>query len=1310
MNRKVIVPENRKVVVPENRKVVVPMNRKVIVPENTEVIVPENRKVVVPENTEVIVPENRKVEVLMNRKVVVPENTEVIVPENRKVVVPDNRRVEVPMNRKVVVPENTEVIVPENRKVVVPDNRRVEVPMNRKVVVPENRKVEMPMNKKVVVPENTEVIVPENRKVVVPENRKVVVPESTKVEVPIITKVEVPMNTAINMKWTELYDNWNELIEYRNQMNETLNIITSNCNAVYGFIKKVNVILENKGCKKRKSNSGKRTTNVFETFYCGKSKITRVLSRKTQKLKQTVENEVFKKTKCDCCTRQDVSKEELAKKSTNLNDKKQKEHVTKKAEKRMKYNYRKNGKVIECRMSDRDRKIQEKMQKNVYCHTKRTFIKVIKKMDETGRTGNVINRKSESSKDHVMRYVKRGRKQRCHVSTTESCKIKNSKEQMQSMKDNVKEQYCVGNFVNMCWICDESYNERQMQCEKCEVFFHLSCSRLRNMKEVLMMERASWICCKCGHSNYCANLFNDFGISTDPNVFDLNYNGEEDHCCNDAFINLCRQDGDTQHVSELKFKEEEINTLKQNTLCRKRHTVMLEQSGGYYLRSKKTKAAQHVNGTSSKEKSKENTINQAMTQDHLKTCNTNKRSLLPCKEMNEKKVKKDVKSPGMNSLNVQGHFHQGHLKFGVNTGKQCVANSLCAMMYSHIKELRHWTSYDMDLVLNTGDELYGHLTKSSTMNNDFLLINELPNELIVFNKSYTMTYHESVTGMFEDDGNLSEFNMMQLNRALKQTLERYSACFICFNGNTFGVIAQDGVYYIFDSHSRDDNGWQVQDGRSLLKFTPTWQDVYRYCTELRTSMNLHNNEQFEITGVTLCQDDDATVCRCRSEEVDEQQNPQQISDLNMCDMTKEVLSELPDKEGNDIKDCKPSCECSGDLTDTCTGSKTHVDVDTSIDDICADSSGIEMTIVSEPGGFKFIPLSYEHKKSLCKSLGFGRVYSQSVVFEECERIGHPEHLRNIQGDGNCFFRAVSFAISGTERNHMRLRLATVNHLLKHASRYNTYLREGFSDVEGYIGRQRMFCSGVWATEVEIMAVAHMLETDIYTFANTCRWYIFSGKMAEIGSVTSDAGIYLNHSHGIHYDVVLSVHKLPLARSVIEEHSIDLAGCDVSNIINTQNESIGNADNNNEVGGDCNEQVDVDNCINKQMKPLKGKKRKRKVSAAMRRKLDRENKRKKRSEDKNNNEDFHDEDHEMVIKTNKKQYKNMKYQLNILHKQRQINAMKTKYHEDSVCRERKNSGLKTKYHEDSVCRERKKSGLKTKYHEDSMCRERKKSGL
>ena len=60
---------------------------------------------------------------------------------------------------------------------------------------------------------------------------------------------------------------------------------------------------------------------------------------------------------------------------------------------------------------------------------------------------------------------------------------------------------------------------------------------------------------------------------------------------------------------------------------------MFEQSGGYFLRKKKTKATKHENPTRSKEQTKGNTVKQGMKcnnckqQDHLKTCNTKKRSL-----------------------------------------------------------------------------------------------------------------------------------------------------------------------------------------------------------------------------------------------------------------------------------------------------------------------------------------------------------------------------------------------------------------------------------------------------------------------------------------------------------------------------------------------------------------------------------------------------------------------------------------------------------------------------------------------------------
>ena len=101
----------------------------------------------------------------------------------------------------------------------------------------------------------------------------------------------------------------------------------------------------------------------------------------------------------------------------------------------------------------------------------------------------------------------------------------------------------------ICWICNKvnrSCNKRQIQCEKCKVWFHLSCTR--SMNDALMNKAASWICCKCGQSNYCDNLFDDFGISTEPNAFDLNSSDEEQDYCNDVSEQMTNQDKGRIHV------------------------------------------------------------------------------------------------------------------------------------------------------------------------------------------------------------------------------------------------------------------------------------------------------------------------------------------------------------------------------------------------------------------------------------------------------------------------------------------------------------------------------------------------------------------------------------------------------------------------------------------------------------------------------------------------------------------------------------------------------------------------------------------
>ncbi len=130
---------------------------------------------------------------------------------------------------------------------------------------------------------------------------------------------------------------------------------------------------------------------------------------------------------------------------------------------------------------------------------------------------------------------------------------------------------------------------------------------------------------------------------------------------------------------------------------------------------------------------------------------------------------------------AQGSFHQGNRRFGDNSGKQCVANSLASIMYSMKKDVRNWKCSDMDSVLITGNELYGFLQDSSTINNNYLLINELPTELDVFDSHYSMQYHEPVSGTFNEKvHHLEEFNMKSLKAAFRTRCSEISCMFCKF--------------------------------------------------------------------------------------------------------------------------------------------------------------------------------------------------------------------------------------------------------------------------------------------------------------------------------------------------------------------------------------------------------------------------------------------------------------------------------------------------------------------------------------------------
>ncbi|KAJ8025627.1 ATP-dependent DNA helicase PIF1 [Holothuria leucospilota] len=134
----------------------------------------------------------------------------------------------------------------------------------------------------------------------------------------------------------------------------------------------------------------------------------------------------------------------------------------------------------------------------------------------------------------------------------------------------------------------------------------------------------------------------------------------------------------------------------------------------------------------------------------------------------------------------------------------------------------------------------------------------------------------------------------------------------------------------------------------------------------------------------------------------------------------------------------------------------------------------------------------------------------------------PSVVKNIKGDGNCFFRCLSYLITNTEENHLALRHLIVQYIDQR------HLRSHSLTVQQYIQLSKMDFPDVWSTEVEIMTAASLLQTDIYTFAlhgNLWKWlrYPAAGNFDEPVDITKRA-IYLVNTSSVHYDVVLDIGK------------------------------------------------------------------------------------------------------------------------------------------------------------------------------------------
>jgi len=82
------------------------------------------------------------------------------------------------------------------------------------------------------------------------------------------------------------------------------------------------------------------------------------------------------------------------------------------------------------------------------------------------------------------------------------------------------------------------------------------------------------------------------------------------------------------------------------------------------------------------------------------------------------------------------------LVFGQSSGQQCVAMSLCSLIYNNKQGIN--SADDLVSIINIGNQLYSSLSQLTRQS--FLMQTELPTLLNVFETDYELLYSETYTG------------------------------------------------------------------------------------------------------------------------------------------------------------------------------------------------------------------------------------------------------------------------------------------------------------------------------------------------------------------------------------------------------------------------------------------------------------------------------------------------------------------------------------------------------------------------------------
>lgn len=183
---------------------------------------------------------------------------------------------------------------------------------------------------------------------------------------------------------------------------------------------------------------------------------------------------------------------------------------------------------------------------------------------------------------------------------------------------------------------------------------------------------------------------------------------------------------------------------------------------------------------------------------------------------------------------IHGSRHQGDRIYGPNAGTQCVAMVESFFLYSQNVSVGNMLKRDIDNILRSGNNIYSSARKKSV--NDYLLPTELPRIIGEGIWRCKIVPKLILHGKLHPD-------MEELLAGLTRAFSVSETLYFTAKDTCVGVRKVGNLYYVFDSHARNRNGFSHYLGKACIIHFGRFYHMAKY---LQLQYGQVVNEMFQI--------------------------------------------------------------------------------------------------------------------------------------------------------------------------------------------------------------------------------------------------------------------------------------------------------------------------------------------------------------------------------------------------------------------------------------------------------------------------------